>query len=90
MENQISAFGYKQYALEVERDTNFIVGVERIKKGCTVLTNKSNDLNVTLIVLEHAQLGDGVIGGCFSRKNNISKVTEQEKTGLAEGNKSLI
>lgn len=66
------------------RDRNFIVDVERIKRGFIVFRDKFNDLNVTLIVFEHAQLRDGAIGECSSRRNNISKVTEQEKTGLVE------
>lgn len=84
MENQISTFEwYKQHALEIKRERNFIVGVERIKRF-TVFTNEFNDINVTLIVFEHAQLGDGTIGRFNSRRNGISKVTEQEKTVLIE------
>ena len=52
----------RQHTFEIKiREKNF-VSVERIKKGLMVFTNEFNDINVTLIVFEHAQLGDGTIG----------------------------
>lgn len=70
-------------------ERNFIVSVERNKKGFTVFINEFNDIDVTFIVLEHVQLRlrNGTIGGYSSRRNSIRQVTEQKETGLAEGQK---
>lgn len=68
-------------------ERNFIVSVERNKKGFTVFISEFNDIDVTFIILEHVQLGDGTIGSYSSRRNSISQVTKQKETGLAEGEK---
>lgn len=45
---------------------------------------------MTLVVLEYAQLGNGISGQCFTGRHSIRKVTEQESTELVEGQVSIL